>query len=152
MNRFEQVHVNAEQDKQRKRDAMKARRVNVYDCQLSTREALIAKAERDVLARKDFRGIPNRATRMEEEFIYICNEEGEWRGSSEMVIKHDQEFIADEIRKLVASFGVGDMSQHEIYPILNTVSWRYALADQLGFDKPPVVFKRVRRANKRKSA
>lgn len=150
MNKFELIHIDAEKEKQRKWKALREwKPTRKPDYSLSTREALIAKAERDVLARQSIRGLPSRATQIVQQRVYVQNTVGDWVRTKEPVITHDKDYIASEIYKIIATYGVTSLqptgNQYQdtkaIYEVLETVSYRYSRADSVGLDKPPVVFK-----------
>ena len=166
-NPFEMVHINAERDKEAKRQALRNRdnKITVVDfgkrdngylrsypiedevqaiskcagfrTYLTASENMIAQAERDTLSHVSRKGFPNRAT-YEKEICYTYILEGVEVTEYETIILHDTDVITSQIQARVGSYGVKNMTKLDIYGILNTVSRVFMACETIGIDKPAV--------------
>lgn len=64
------------------------------------------------------------------------------------VQEQNTDVIAEQIQKLVGSYGVSSMTKADIYDVLNVVSACYESADIRGMDKPLITFKVPNRLRK----
>ena len=118
-----------------------------YRYHITPMESAILTAERKVLTRKPRRGV-NMTTYERIIEQWYTEPDGTTGVARVKVQEQDTDVIAEQIQKLVGSYGVSSMTKDDIYDVLNVVSACYESADIRGTDKPLITFKVPNRLRK----